>query len=257
MRLAVALLLASVALVSPPIVHDQACTPLESATTGCATTTNTGTQLDISGSETRPGGDPDGGSGAPPVVTQPVVDPDYEDTCEDSLLGCRAQYAVDAPPDVTLEDLASFVPDRPTLVGEPEGFGVVGMPTNLVAAASEQHLTGEILDWPVTVRFTPVAFVFAHGDGTSARSASGGSSWQALGQGQLTPTATSHVYRERGTYTASVTVEFAPYVDFGGGWVRVPGVVTATTGGYGIRVVELHTALVDKTCLENPTGPGC
>ncbi|UYK38868.1 hypothetical protein [Microbacterium terricola] len=218
--------------------------------------TNSGTQLDIGGSSTTPGQGGQNGGVAPPAQSV-VEEPGYEDTCADSALGCRPLYTVETAPDVTLEDLASFVPARPTLTGEPAGFGVVGMPTNLVATASDQRFSGEILDWPVEVLFTPETFVFAHGDGTSARAATGGSSWSALGQTQFSPTPTSHVYSARGTYSVSVTVEFAPFVDFGGGWTRVPGVITATTGGYGVQVVEVHTALVDETCLEDPSGPGC
>ncbi|MDW4572320.1 hypothetical protein R8Z57_05945 [Microbacterium sp. M3] len=162
------------------------------------------------------------------------------------------------PPDLTLADLASFRPATPTLAGEPAGFGVVGMPTNLVATASEQRIPGTVLDWDVTVRFQPVAFVFDNGDGTTTRAATGGTSWQSLGQGQFTPTATSHVYDARGTYGVSVTVEYAASVDFGSGtWRPVPGVVRAQASGYDVRVVEVRTALVERTCAEDPAAPGC
>jgi hypothetical protein len=53
-------------------------------------------------------------------------------------------------------------------------------------------------------------------------------------------------------------VLYSASVDFGSGlWRPVPGFVEATTGGYDVRVVEVHTGLVDKTCVENPHGPGC
>ncbi len=132
------------------------------------------------------------------------------------------------------------------------------MPTNLLASASEERIPGTVLGWDVTVRFVPVAYVFDNGDGTTTRAATGGSPWTSLGQGQFTPTATSHVYRERGTYGVSVTVEYAASVDFGSGiWRPVPGVVRAQAAGYDVRVVEVRTALVDRTCDEDPTGPGC
>ena len=160
-------------------------------------------------------------------------------------------------PAVTLADLESFRPVTPALTGEPAGFGVVGMPTNFVAAASEQAIPGVLLGYPVTVRFTPTAFVFSYGDGTSARSATGGATWAQVGTAQFSPTDTTHVYRERGIYSASVAVEFAASVDFGTGWIPVDGVVTASSGAYPVEVVEVHTALVDRTCEEDPTGPGC
>ncbi|HET8926939.1 MAG TPA: hypothetical protein VFN24_03825 [Microbacterium sp.] len=216
---------------------------------------NSGSQIDISGTQHDPGGS-SGANGNDGTVAPPL---------EESLGGCalnpypmcRDSYAVGMLPDVTLADLASFVPARPALTGEPAGLGVVGMPTNLVAQASEQLMPGSLFDYDVVVRFVPAAFRFDHGDGTSQTASTGGSTWAALGQAEFTPTPTSHVYRARGTYDVSVTVLYRASVDFGTGWRPVDGYVEATTAGYGVRVVEVHTALVDKTCIENPSGPGC
>ncbi|TDN93152.1 hypothetical protein [Microbacterium sp. BK668] len=183
------------------------------------------------------------------------MDPAVDDGCDSPL--CRPIYSVVGLPDVTIDDLASFRPAAPSLTGEPEGFGVVGMPANVVAAASEQLIPGTLLGWDVTVRFRPAGFVFEYGDGSTQRTASGGASWAQLGQAQFTPTSTSHVYRERGTYPVNVTVQYSAAVDFGTGWRPVPGFVSSTTGGYDVRVVEVRTALVERTCLENPGGPGC
>jgi hypothetical protein len=197
-----------------------------------------------------------GGGGGRDEGSHPQTPPREEHDCE--TLGTCGGYSVITFPDVTLADIASFRPAQPTLSGEPSGFGVVGMPTNLVAGAAEQRMTGTVLGWDVTVRFVPRAFVFDHGDGSRARSTSGGASWASLGQRQFSPTPTSHVYRERGTYPVSVTVEYEASVDFGNGsWRSVPGVVTATASGYDVRVVEVRTALVDRTCAEDPSGPGC
>lgn len=216
---------------------------------------NSGSQVDISGTQHEPGGasDADRGGGRPnPSPEQPpagcAADPDPM---------CRDSYAVGMLPDVTLADLASFVPARPALTGEPAGLGVVGMPTNLVAQASVQHLPGTLFDYDVVVRFVPVAFRFDHGDGTTQTASTGGATWAALGQAEFTPTPTSHVYEARGTYDVSVTVLYRAAVDFGTGWRPVDGFVEATTSGYDVRIVEVHTALVDRTCLENPGGPGC
>ena len=174
------------------------------------------------------------------------------------VVGCRGGYSVWTPPEVTISDLASFTPARPSFTAEPDGLAVRGMPANFVASADEQLMAGELFDLPVVVRFVPAAFVFHYGDGSSRTSPTGGVGWSALGQAQFTPTATSHAYGDRGSYAASVTVRYTASVDFGiGSWREVPGFVDATTGGYGVRVVEVHTALVDRACLEAPTGPGC
>ncbi len=220
---------------------------------------NSGTQVDIGASTTVPGADvhrPVRGPSFPAHPSSPDAAPVEAEDCP--LDRCTQLYEVAEPPDVTLADLASFRPAKPTLAGEPTGFGVVGMPTNVVATASEQRIPGTILGWDVTVRFVPAGFVFDYGDGVTARTGSGGATWQRLGQAQFTPTATSHVYGARGTYPVSVSVQYAASVDFGyGTWRPVAGFVTATTGGYGVRVVEVRTALVDETCSEDPRGPGC
>ncbi len=216
---------------------------------------NTGEQVDIGASETNPGNS-DGGSTDDDDSAGPAVPPaaPIDNPC--TRQSCVLEIVV--PPEVTIDDLASFRPATPSLTGEPVGFGVVGAPTNVVAAASEQFLTGDLLGWDVTVRFTPAGYIFDYGDGSSARSSTGGASWPALGQAQFTPTSTSHVYRARGTYPVSVTVQYSAAVNFGSGnWRPVAGFVTSTSGGYDVQVVAARTALVDKTCLENSSGPGC
>ena len=105
------------------------------------------------------------------------------------------------------------------------------MPANVVAAASEQRIPGVVLGWNVVVRFVPADFRFEYGDGSSARTATGGATWPQLGQAQFTPTATSHVYRSRGTYPVAVTVRYTASVDFGTGFRPVDGYVSATTAG--------------------------
>ena len=223
--------------------------------TSTCSVSNSGEQVDIGasiGNPAPPAGDEQAELGeltpSEPVAPQPI-------TCTRAYCG---GFLVITPPDVTAADLVSFRPAHPSLTGEPAGFGIVGAPTNVVAAASEQHLTGTLLGWDVTVRFAPAGYVFDYGDGSTARSTTGGTSWAALGQAQFTPTATSHAYRERGTYPIGVTVQYAASVDFGSGsWRPVTGYVTASSGGYDVQVLEARTALVGKTCLENPGGPGC
>jgi hypothetical protein len=216
---------------------------------------NSGSSVTVGAAESVGTGDRPGGE-RPPSGPRPTPSPAPPEDC--GPLNRCIEYSVVGIPDVTLADLASFRPSPPTLGGEPAGFGVVGMPTNLVATASEERIPGTVLGWDVTVRFVPTAYVFDHGDGTVGRSTTGGASWTSLGQGQFTPTATSHVYRERGTYDVSVTVEYAASVDFGSGaWHAVPGVVRAAGPGYGVRIVEARTALVDRTCTEDSSAAGC
>ncbi|MFS0894032.1 hypothetical protein [Microbacterium sp. 179-I 3D3 NHS] len=131
------------------------------------------------------------------------------------------------------------------------------MPTNFVATAPVTTTSGTIFGAPVSVRFTPSAFEFHYGDGSDATTTTGGQSWTSLGQAQFTPTATSHVYRERGTFSADVDVRYAAEVDLGTGWFPVEGELTADGPSQQIRIFEAHTALVAYTCDQKPSSPGC
>lgn len=228
---------------------------------------NNGTQVDVGRTANQPGsgagsgsgnnggsrgggGSGNGGTGSGATESNPAAE-------ECPIVGCRGNYTVVVYPDVTIDDLASFVPARPSLSGEPAGFGVVGMPTNIIASASTHTVSGPLLGWDVTVRFRPVGFVFDYGDGASARTTTGGATWASLGLPLFSPTSTSHVYRERGTYTVSLTLQYAADVDFGSGWRPVSGYVNAPAPRYTLEVLEVRTALVERTCAESPAGPGC
>ncbi|GAA1695017.1 hypothetical protein GCM10009808_10180 [Microbacterium sediminicola] len=247
--------------------------------TGNCTTSNSGTQVDVGANAGLPGGstgngsgsegaetsgagysggsgsgEPDSGGGNSPGSTSDTAS--ASEDCPD--IGCRGNYTVVTIPDVTISDLASFIPHRPSVTGEPLGYGIAGAPANLIGAASTHVLSGPLLGWDVTVRFVPVGYVFDHGDGTSARTTTGGTSWASLGLPQLSPTATSHVYGSPGRYTVTLRVEYAASVDFGTGrWRPVSGVVTSRPATYDLTVLTLRTALVERTCLESPAGPGC
>jgi hypothetical protein len=192
----------------------------------------------------------------PRATPSPSVTPSVD--CTTDTIACRDTYSVIMLPTPHAEDLAAFTPQRPTLTVEPDGVGIVGAPTNLVAAVPTHTLTGTLFDYPVAVRFTPAAYLFDYGDGSSSTAPTGGASWNSLGQAQLTSTPTSHVYRERGSYTVSVRVVYDAAVDWGGGrWIPVIGQVRSAPMVTSIQVYEAHTALVAHTCEEAPTAPGC
>ncbi|MCT9819936.1 hypothetical protein N3K63_06490 [Microbacterium sp. W1N] len=231
---------------------------------GDCSVTNTGSSVDLSG--TRPGGGSgergDSGSGDQPARPRDSADdpvdprnPSGNLVCTEGL-GCRGGYEVVVfrP---TMNDVASFAPTARPLVDEPDGVGIVGMPVNFVVDAETHAATGTLFELPVTVRFTPVSYRFAHGDGTSRTASGGGATWAELGLAQFSATATSHAYAARGTYTASTAVEYSAAVDFGSGWIDVPGTLTIPGGTATLQIVEARTALVDRTCLEDPSGPGC
>ncbi|MFV0375463.1 hypothetical protein [Microbacterium sp.] len=160
-------------------------------------------------------------------------------------------------PAVTLTDLARFAPEQSRTVLEPDGIGVVGLPANLLAPSSAHTVAGELFGQPASVRFTPEEYVFVHGDDTFQVTRTAGRTWADLGVPQFTATDTSHTYSTRGTYTVHTIVRYAAEVDLGSGWMPVAGLLDIPTPETSVQVYELHTALVEHTCDEDPTGPGC
>lgn len=160
-------------------------------------------------------------------------------------------------PAITISDLARFAPDGAVVTGEPDNVGIAGLPTNFVTTASEHTVDATLFGFPVSVRFTPAAYDFSFGDGTTTTTTSGGATWADLDQAQFTPTDTSHTYGERGTYTAQADVRYTAEVDFGIGWFPISGEVTSPGAPQEIRIFEAHTALVAHTCEQAPSSPGC
>lgn len=212
---------------------------------------------DESRSDDRSGG---GNDGARPGEPRDGADDTGVTACDrtvDPLCRAGITYEVEVLREPTLADVASFAPASAPLVDEPNGVGVVGMPMNFVVDAQAHSETGELFDRPVTVRFAPASFVFVHGDGTSREATTGGSTWAELGRAQFSATATSHAYAARGTYSARAIVRYSAAVDFGDGWFPIPGFLEIPTAARSIEILEVRTALVDQTCLENPRGIGC
>lgn len=241
---------------------------------GCGAT-NTGTSLNITGERNTPGSsgpstpngtspDSNTGTGYPPNEV------DFDECLANWNSDIRCFRAYEAPtkadpaapdgparPAITMTDLATFAPEPVTAVGEPGNVGIAGMPTNFVAAASVHTRAGTLFGFPISVRFTPVGYEFDYGDGDRASLTTGGETWNRLGQAQFTPTSTSHVYQERGTYLVDVDVRYFAEVNLGNGWVPVSGELTTDGPDQAIRIFEAHTALVAFTCDQKPTAPGC
>lgn len=157
---------------------------------------------------------------------------------------------------ITMSDLAQFRPFVGELVVEPDGWGVVGTPTNFYATAETHTMDGELFDAPIEVRWTPSSYVFDYGDGTVETSDASGAAWRGTEE-SWTETATSHVYAERSDVTASLTVVFTAEVDAGGGWFAVPGTLPVEAPSVGVKVFEVDTVLTNGDCMVNPQAAGC
>ena len=111
-------------------------------------------------------------------------------------------------------DLEGFRPEQPGITVQPDGWSLPRLPTNFVAKASTHRDSGELLGWPVEVRFRPVAFHWDYGDGSGLSTGQKGSTWGQKGQRQFDRTATSHVYRAPGSYRVRLVVEYEVEIRF-------------------------------------------
>jgi hypothetical protein len=181
--------------------------------------------------------------------------------------GCRSVPAPPPPPPapvvvyrapITLSDLAQFSPQRSSLVSQPSGWSLVGMPVNFIAPSVQHSVSGSLLGRVAEVRFTPRGYVWSFGDGSTRVTSSGGSTWQSLGVAEFTPTATSHSYSRVGTYTVQVVTRYtAEYRYAGGAWVAVSGEVSEPGSALSIRVLAADTVLTTGSCGGGGVLPGC
>jgi len=201
------------------------------------------------------------------------VDPSRMTAAErDAWDAARAQYAAEnglpyrdsfvvrtpetAP--VTLNDIASFKPAVGTNVMEPNGWMVVGLPTNFYATTGTHVVDATLLGFPASVRFTPVSWRWTYGDGAATSSSTGGASWAALGLPEFDPTATSHVFATPGTFTIQLIVSFAAEYRFGGPtWVPIAGTLPVAANPITATAGDAQTVLVGRDCNANPGGVGC
>ncbi len=257
-------LVLAVAVVVPALTGGSpaAAAPCDWATSNC-TVENTGTSIEIGG--TQPGGSdsgaPRGGGGTGDRDRDGDTSPDAtpQAPCAAIDFECtrgRGQYSVGVIRP-TLNDVASFAPASLSLLDEPDGVGVVGMPMNFVVTPAVHEQAGQLFGLPISVRFTPASVVFVHGDGTTRTAPGGGRTWAQLGLPQFSATSTSHAYPARGTYSPSAIIRYSAEFNLGTGWNPIDGLLEIPTSATTIQVLEVRTALVDQTCLENPAGPGC
>ena len=238
-----------------------------------------GDELEIEGEETEGGGSDPGGPGAPAPEPPPEADPrpdgespDGDDggwSCLDGEGNLIGPGCVDDPPpedddepedipEISWRDVASFAPVPSAPAIEPFGVAIARAPMNVAIAAAPHTVGGELFGHPMAVTFTPELFTIDYGDGTTLQTADPAPTWVQLGQEQLTPTATSHVYAERGMATVTVEISYSATVDFGALGVHpVNGFIVSAGSPVDVRIHEKQSYLVDGACAENPTAPGC
>lgn len=194
------------------------------------------------------------GSWSPPPIRQEAELGSSE--CEVKLAGlCRAQ-APSKPtatknieptpptPPTHASQLKGFRPETPIIAIEPNAWSLPTLAVNMYARAERHRVNGELLGWPVVVRFTPVAFHWNYGDGTGRSVSSPGSSLSAQGKEQFDTTSTSHVYRRPGRYTVSLKVDYRVEFRFvEGNFRHIDGLVSARALSRAIDVLTVSPLL--------------
>lgn len=159
---------------------------------------------------------------------------------------------------ITLEDLASFVPQQASLVSQPRGWTVVNLDTNFIAGASQHVVGGSLFGRSAEVRFTPHGYDWNYGDGGAQSTATGGARWDVLGLREFSPTATSHIYRSLGSFTTSVVVRYGVEYRIGGGsWVSVDGEVSSAATTQVVLVQSADTVLAARDCSTARSTTSC
>jgi hypothetical protein len=157
-----------------------------------------------------------------------------------------APSVVAPTPPSTVSDLARFRPQPSSFVLEPGLWSLPRLSTNMYATARTHSVAGELLGWPIEVRFTPRSFRWVYGDGSGATTSTRGATW---GSQQFSATTTSHIYREPGTFLVGLSIDYSVAYRFvGGAFTSVSGRVTQTLGSQQLTVLRVSPVLVDQGC---------
>lgn len=187
---------------------------------------------------------------------------DPNSVCENRA-GVSYCWSVTPPSDaaaspVTLADIAQFRPVIGAHTVQPDGWAVVGLPANFVSGTSVHSVDGALLGAPATVRFTPVAWHWDYGDGSTASLGGGGATWSQLGVREFSATPTSHVFQSKGTYAVSLAIDLrAEYRVGSGQWTSIAGTLQVEASPLSVIVTSARTVLVERDCSAYARGPGC
>ena len=257
--LIVAVSLVGLAAASPALSATASCTDSNLVLRECPNVTGEVGDDDVTltGTGGNGGGGGGGGNGGGGGGNSSDSDEDEAPVCE---FPCREPFTVTSIIDrpVTLSDVAHFRPNPGVNHMEPDGWMVVGLDTNFYSTGGVQVHNGTLLDYPASVRFTPVRWHWTYGDGTAATRSTPGSTWARAGIDEFDPTPTSHIYTRAGTYYIDLSITYSVEYRFNGQrWTSIPGTLTLPANRLQATAGGAKTVLVEDNCRENPRGPGC
>lgn len=240
-------------LTGPANADSNGCTTAQIQTGGCPSVNGS---LDddsavLEGSQSGgPGGK--GSEGGPGSTTPPAT------SCNGNGCVDRGTFTVTDLPVPTLNDIAAFRPTPGVDHMEPNGWFVVGLDANFYATGGSSVVPGTLLGYDASVRFTPIRWQWAYGDGSSATKSTRGGTWSSLGIAEFDPTPTSHVYDAAGTYYIDLTIGYrAEYSFNGSSFAPIVGTLWLPANRLVATVGSAKTVLVERDCTVNPAGPGC
>lgn len=200
-------------------------------------------------------GDPESRGDAPPQVPEIITGMALCYNTDAAV--CVADRAPAATPgSPTITDIATFPVQVATVHSQPNGWGVVGRPTNFYTEGGVHEVTGTLLGQPASVRFTPVWWHWDYGDGVTNSTDTGGERWSE--EKRFRPAPTSHIYEEKADYTVTTYIDYAAeYKIADGPWIRVDGGLRVRANDLVIQTWHVKTVLVAHDCIEDPKGIGC
>jgi hypothetical protein len=152
--------------------------------------------------------------------------------------------ADDPPRVVTIRDVARFLPAAVAVRAEPDGWAVAGVPANFWVEVRPVTVSASLLGEQAQVQFSPQAYRFDYGDGSTRTTATPGASWAALGVPELSPTTTGHVFTRRAAVETTATVVYSARYRFADEpWIGIAGAVSNSTPPRQELVVVERTAL--------------
>ena len=245
---------------TPPTQAWAGCSQAQRTAGMCVDITIGDEDITVERSEYDPGSPGSSGSiGSEPTWEPPPIRTEVElgsSECEIKIDGlCRGaapakttdQGVTATPPSLPqfASELEGFRPSRPSITVQPDGWTLPRLPTNLVARASTHRDSGELLGWPVEVRFRPVRFHWDYGDGSGFSTHQKGSTWGESGQRQFEPTMTSHIYRAPGFYRIALAVEYEVEIRFEDDeFESLDGTVTARASDVLVDVLTVSPLVV-------------
>jgi hypothetical protein len=231
------------------------CTPSDVSTSGCVSGNNNGGGVTLKGHKKSPGsgGNSSGSNSSKSKKHKPCTG--LPEACQKFII---IPPGAPGNPAVTITDIRNFPATPGTDHMEPNGWMIVGLPTNFYSVVGVEIKNGTLLGQPASVRFTPISWHWTYGDGKDATRGTKGATWAAQRIPEFDPTPTSHVYRKDGTYYIDLSITFrAEYKFSTGDWTPVIGTITLPANRLKASAGDAKTVLVNHDCSQNPSGPGC